>query len=261
MTMFKGIKKLAPAERMIVRADGSSRTETYWSPMSATVRDQVASMSEDEMEERLIELLRASIEKRMMADVPFGVFLSGGVDSSTNVALMSELMDRPVDTFTVGFKRNVEFNEMDHARRVAKEFKTNHHEVVIDEADLIELLPQLVHHQDEPIGDPVCVPLYYVSKLARDSGTIVLQVGEGADELFCGYSSYMQFLRTYRREWRLLKALPRPLLGLASAPVSAFLSRTGRGHYLDVLKRAGDGGELFMGGAIAYYESEKAGLV
>src|SRR5215213_10735964 len=183
MTMFKGIKKLAPAERMIVRADGSSRTETYWSPMSATVRDQVASMSEDEMEERLIELLRASIEKRMMADVPFGVFLSGGVDSSTNVALMSELMDRPVSTYSVAFAEHEKYNELEYARDIAKRYGTDHHEVVIDWEDANRFLPDLVHHQDEPMADWVCVPLYFVSKLARDDGTIVVQVGEGSDEL------------------------------------------------------------------------------
>jgi asparagine synthase (glutamine-hydrolysing) len=257
LTLFRGIHKLPPGHRAIVDADGHMTIEQWW---DAIVPDN-PQLTEGDCVDEIRSLLRDSVKLRMMSDVPFGVFLSGGVDSSTNVALMSELMDRPVDTFTVGFRRNAEFNELDHARRVAKEFKTNHHEVLIDEADLIELLPKLVHFQDEPIGDPVCVPLYYVAQLARESGTIVLQVGEGADELFCGYGSYMQFLRAYGREWRLLKAVPRPLLSLASGPVSAFLSRTGRGHYLDFFKRAVDGGELFMGGAIAYYESEKVGLV
>ena len=104
--MFKGIRKLGPAERMTVRADGSTEIETYWSPMSRDGRGaRSAALTEPELEERLLELLRESIRRRMMSDVPFGVFLSGGVDSSTNVALMSELMDEPVRTFSVGFER------------------------------------------------------------------------------------------------------------------------------------------------------------
>ena len=107
----------------------------------------------------------------MMSDVPFGVFLSGGVDSSANVALMSEQMSRPVETFTVGFSDHEYLNELESARRIARDFGTNHHEVIIAEDEMHDFLPQLVFHQDEPIADPVCVPLYYVSKLARDNGT------------------------------------------------------------------------------------------
>ena len=126
--------------------------------------------SEAEHRAEILRLLRDSIRKRMMSDVPFGVFLSGGVDSSANVALMSELMTRPVETFTVGFSDAEYLNELDSARRIARQFATNHHEVIISEKEMQDFLPSLVFHQDEPIADPVCVPLYYVSKLARDSG-------------------------------------------------------------------------------------------
>src|SRR4051812_36449813 len=102
-TMFKGISKLAPSERMTVRADGSTHVERYWSPLSVERSAEVRAMSESEMQDRVLELLRESIAKRMMSDVPFGVFLSGGVDSSTNVALMSELMTDPVRTYSVAF--------------------------------------------------------------------------------------------------------------------------------------------------------------
>ena len=156
----------------------------YWDalpPVSPVVR------SEAEHQKNILELLRASIKKRMMADVPFGVFLSGGVDSSANVALMSELMTQPVRTFTVGFHDTEELNELESARAISKRFGTNHHEVMIGREEMQKFLPELVFHQDEPIADPVCVPLYYVSKLARDTGTIVVQVGEGSDEIFGGY--------------------------------------------------------------------------
>src|SRR5205807_1072870 len=94
------------------------------------------------------------------------------------------------ETFSIGFSGSAEsekFNELNYARMIVERYKTNHHEVIINSSDLVRFLPKLVFHQDEPIVDPVCVPVYYVSKLAKDSGTTVCQVGEGADELFCGY--------------------------------------------------------------------------
>ena len=188
LTMFQGIRKLAPAQRMTVSADGRVQIESYWSPFNEAPAEEIAEMSEHEMETRLLALLRESIAKRMMSDVPFGVFLSGGVDSSTNVALMAELMEDPVRTFSVAFRDQERYNELEYARAVAKRFGTDHHEVVIDVDDLTAFLSDLIHHQDEPLADWVCVPLYYVSKLARDNGTIVVQVGEGSDELFHGYT-------------------------------------------------------------------------
>src|SRR5205807_8678735 len=137
--------------------------------------------TEDEHQEEILRLLRESIKKRMMSDVPFGVFLSGGVDSSANVALMAELMDRPVDTYTVGFRDHEYLNELESARLIAGIFKTNHHEVIIGDREFEDLLPDLVFHQDEPIRDPVCVPLYHGSNLARASGTTLAQVAESAD--------------------------------------------------------------------------------
>ena len=145
--------------------------------------------------------LSGAIEKRMMSDVPFGVFLSGGIDSSSNVALMSQVSERPVETFTVGFKDHTQLNELDYARLVADKFATNHHEVLIDSQDMQGYLANLVHHQDEPIADWVCVPLYFVSKLAKDNGVTVVQVGEGADEQFCGYDSWMTYLQFQEKFW------------------------------------------------------------
>src|SRR5260370_15162231 len=124
----------------------------------------------------------------MMADGPLGVFLSGGVDSSATVALMSELMTQPVRTFTVGFHDTEELNELDSARTISKRFGTDHHEGMIGREEMQKFLPEMVFHQDEPIADPVCVPLYYVSELTRDTGTIVVQAGQGSDELIRGYA-------------------------------------------------------------------------
>src|SRR4051794_5290200 len=183
-TMYRGIGKLAPAERVTVRADGRSTRDVYWSPFSSDVAERVAGMSEAEMCEELLELLRRSIGKRMMSDVPFGVFLSGGLDSSTNVALMSQLSEGPVRTFSTAPRGHAAYDELEYARIVAREFDTDHHEVIIDGDDMRASLPTLLYHQDEPLADWTSIPQHYVSKLVRDSGTIVVQAGEGADELF-----------------------------------------------------------------------------
>ena len=252
MTMFKGVHKMEPAERMTVRADGTTESEIYWSPFSQQVAAEVDSMSEPELKERLLELLRKSIQRRMMSDVPFGVFLSGGIDSSTNVALMDELMGDPVQTFSVGFE-DPRYNELGYARRIVEQFGTDHHEMVMTAADLERFVPELVYHQDEPLADPTSVPVHYVSKLARDSGTVVVQVGEGSDELFHGYEGYITHARFRRRYWPPFQRVPRPLRKALSRAALAIALRSGRflGH-AQAIEEASEGRLPFWGGAIAY---------
>ena len=171
---------------------------------------------------------------------------------------MSEQMSRPVETFTVGFRDAEYLNELDSARRIAREFGTNHHEVIISEKEMQEFLPALVFHQDEPIADPVCVPLYYVSKLARDSGTIVVQVGEGSDEIFSGYENYVRHLRIYENFWRYAERTPRLLRRAASAVMRPALEATGRKRaMIELLRRLGADEPLFWGGVVMYDESFK----
>jgi asparagine synthase (glutamine-hydrolysing) len=204
-TMFKDVFKLEAGHYAVITKKGEMRKTPYWdlNHHTETFPNEKFS-SEAFCVENIRRLLRDSIKLRMMSDVPFGVMLSGGIDSSLNVALMSELMSRPVDTFTVGFSDLQKYNELGYARQIADQFETNHHEVLITEADAINFLPKMIWHQDEPNADPVCVPLYFVSKLCRDSGTIVAQVGEGSDESFSGYKSYLQALQFYRYYYALM---------------------------------------------------------
>jgi asparagine synthase (glutamine-hydrolysing) len=187
-----------------------------------------------------------------MADVPFGAFLSGGVDSSSIVSIMSRILDRPVETFSVGYKNDPGFNEFQHARNTAAMFGTNHHEVLIDHEDFRKFLPRLVHHQDEPIADPVCVPLYYVAELARQSGVIVTLVGEGADELFFGYHFHDRVRRMYERLWRPLSAAPAAVRNAATRAAAPVVDVQRR----DFLRRLREGGEPFWGGSVAFYPEE-----
>ncbi len=252
-TMFEGISKLPPGHYMLVGTDGQPRIHQYW---EAIIPAEIKPQPEEYYIERLRQLLAEAIQKRMMSDVPFGVFLSGGVDSSLNVALMSTFMNRPVDTFTVGFEQN-QYDEFQYARQIAKDFGTNHHEVLINDQSFLDILPRMVHHQDEPLADPVCVPLHYVSKLTRDNGTIVIQVGEGSDEVFFGYEAYARVLETDRRFWRRFAPLPSAFKKLAYNLTGWAFDTQRR----DVLHRAKDSGMLFWGSAFAFGELEKSRLL
>ena len=255
-TLFAGIRKLRPGHTLTVEADASVREEQYWDVFDHVV--PVRGDSAEELTERLLDLLRESVRYRMVSDVPFGVFLSGGIDSSTTVALMAEHMDRPVETFSVGFEGEEHYNEFNYARRVAARFGTDHREVRIGVRDLIGFLPSLIHHQDEPIADPVCVPVYFVAKLAKEHGVTVCQVGEGADELFCGYPYWRAMLRAMRWD-RWFGRLPFALRRLAP-PVFRALGRDGT-HSSEVLRRGTARETLFWGGAEGFSEEQKRRLL
>ncbi|MBI1949741.1 MAG: asparagine synthase (glutamine-hydrolyzing) [Acidobacteria bacterium] len=261
-TLFQGVHKLPPSTIVTIDRRGAMRSGTFWDPMAAPAEEGALYDDAEFCAARVRDLLARAIEKRMMADVPFGVFLSGGLDSSANVALMARIMDRPVRTFSVGFKDHPAHNEFLYARKVATLFKTDHHEVEIGWRDLLDFMPELVFHQDEPIADWVCVPLHYVARLAKRSGTIVVQVGEGSDEQFFGYDHYLRMYRNQARFVRPLMKLPRALrlLTYHSARGLAFLLRRG-GERLDLLRSVARDETFFWGGAIAWREEEKKRLL
>lgn len=262
-TLFRGVGKLPAGHMLVCGRDGDMQTIRYWDALPPEPPANGARVThEEEYRAEILRLLRESIKKRMMADVPFGVFLSGGVDSSANVALMAEQMSRPVETFTVAYKDHEELNELESARDISRRYATSHHEVLIGEREMLDFLPDLVFHQDEPLADPVCVPLYYVSKLARESGTVVVQVGEGADELFSGYDKYVKYLRLYERFWRRAERLPafaRRAAGAVAAPLVG--AATGNAEAAELARRFGAGESLFWGAAVVFDETLKGRLI
>jgi asparagine synthase (glutamine-hydrolysing) len=269
MTMFKGIYKLPAGCWLKVTRDGAIKLHRYYSvgPGKGIDPSETKNLSDAALEQFYVDgirnRLRGAVDRRMMSDVPFGVFLSGGIDSSTNVALMSEYSDRPVNTFTVGFKHHDALNEMNYARIAAQTFKTNHHEVLIDENDMVGYLESLVHHQDEPLADWVCIPLYFVSKLAHDSGVTVVQVGEGSDEQFCGYDGYMRYLKLYHKFWTPFRNyVPKPMQK-ATAQAASWASKL---HprlpvYADILDRAARDREHFWILSMSIWNASKDRLV
>src|SRR6266852_5055940 len=190
LTLFSGIQKLAPGTWLRINEDGRVQESRYWDVWDHT--QPLTNASEAEIAERILSELRTSVKLRKISDVPVGVFLSGGIDSGTNAALFSEGHGQPVQTFSIGYDGDYGSypSELQYARRMAREVGADYHERLLTQDDLIEFLPHMIRLQDEPIADPVCVPVYYVSKLARDHGVIVCQVGEGSDELFWGYPQW-----------------------------------------------------------------------
>ena len=185
-SIYRGVHKLPPG-CFLRFEDGRARVTRYYT----LELGPKLTLDEREAEEQLAQLLDAAVKSRLVSDVPFGAFLSGGLDSSVVVALMARHLSQPVRTFSIGF-REPKYNELSDARRVADHVKTEHHELVV-EPDAVELLQSLVWYLDEPFADSSAVPTYLVAKLAREHVKMVL-TGDGGDESFGGYDRYLRFL-------------------------------------------------------------------
>lgn len=254
-TLFRGIRKLPAGGLLHVSSDGRI-TERQWYDLGTRVRP-IEERDESAVASRLLDELRTAVQLRKVSDVPVGVFLSGGIDSSTNAALFSEGESARVKSFCIGYAGSKSYtNETHFARAMAERVGAEHHERILTIDDLIDFVPRMIELQDEPIADPVCVPVYYVSKLARDHGVIVAQVGEGSDELFWGYSSWKTYSHLYR--WNDL-SVPRSLKKLALAGARAM--GWGMSAQWELLRRGAAGEPIFWSGAEAFREAEKQALL
>jgi len=209
-SVFKQIRKLPPAHRMSVTFDGRiSEQEEYW-------RLEFRPDNRKTEAEWLVELeavLYDSVKAHLISDVPFGAFLSGGVDSSAIVAYMAQILDKPVKTFSIGFEEE-DFNELKFAHIAAKRWGTDHH-VEIVKPDALAILPELVRHYGEPFGDSSAIPTFYVCRLARQYVPMVL-TGDGGDEAFGGYHSYLAWMAYLQHE----SVQKRPLWRKALSPLA-----------------------------------------
>jgi asparagine synthase (glutamine-hydrolysing) len=205
-TFFDGIVSLPPGHVLTYEPGGTPKVERYWTLPLPGADDGVATLDIG-MEEAAAEvrrLLQAAIKRRLVADVPLGAFLSGGIDSSAIVALMAGVMGEPVKTFTIGFDDEDGFDERPYAQAVADRFGTEHHaEVAHPEA--VELVERLVHHHDQPFGDSSAVPTFLLNEVARKNVTVALS-GDGGDELFAGYERFAAGVAVER-----FLAVPRPV--------------------------------------------------
>jgi asparagine synthase (glutamine-hydrolysing) len=209
-TGFETIRQLEPGTALTVDIDGGTTTERYWS-LSFTEQETV---SPDRLIEQLRDKLREATRLRTRSDVPLGAFLSGGIDSSVVVAMLSEVSNEPINTYAIGFDID-RYDELEYARLVADEFGTNHTEYTVDTDTMLESVTDLVDHYGMPFGDTSALPTYYVSKLAAGDITVAL-TGDAGDENFAGYDRY-GIDRTLGR----LGRLPNPVLTLGYAALDA----------------------------------------
>lgn len=211
-SIFAGIHKVRPGEVLSLSSGEREITrETYWdgAAVACQPRQQI---TDAEAVDQLEALLLDAVDQQMMSDVPLGAFLSGGIDSSTIVALMQKLSDRPVHSFSIGFQE-ARYDEAGFARAVADHLGTRHTDLYVSEQDLLNVVPRLPQMYDEPFADSSQVPTFLVAKLAREHVTVALS-GDGGDELFCGYDRYGHGQRLLQR----LRSLPGPLrAGIAGA--------------------------------------------
>ena len=221
LCIFKGVNKLEPGHFLIYK-DGQVRSEQYW---DFDYAGETLTDSEEEISGTLLDKLRDAVNVRLISEVPLGAFLSGGVDSSAVVGLMSQIMDQPVKTFTIGFNED-SYSELKYARVAARHFGTDHHEFILT-PDFVNVVDDLVWHFDEPFADSSALPTYMVSKLAREHVTVVLS-GDGGDELFAGYTRYVT---DQNRSG--LEKLPRSIRQNLIRPLSEALPHGARGkNYL-----------------------------
>lgn len=240
-TIYRGIRKLEPGRALtFTRRDDDTlrrKERTYWSLAEARARGRETPFegSDAEAVDRLEELLTRSVRSRTVADVPLGAFLSGGVDSTTVVALLQSVLDRPARTFTIGFREDA-YDEASHAHAVAEHLDTEHTELVLEAKEARAIIPELPHMHGEPFADPSQIPTFLVSRLARRDVTVSLS-GDGGDELFAGYNRYGRA----RELWSKVAAVPRPL------------RRTAAGVFRAVPDRVWDTVPGWISGALSRY--------
>lgn len=259
-TIFQGVYKV-PAG-YFVRVDAQRQVSFHeWYDILKQLPSSVPTEYFDTYAcvEKIKNLFIQATKKRLIADVPVGAFLSGGVDSSLNVALMAQFLPK-IKTFTISFADGPEHDELKWARIVAQRFDTEHHEISITERDAADFFESMVYQLDEPLADCVCIPFYFVSKLARDMGMKVVQVGEGADELFFGYPVYAQHAKLQEGWWKRASKVVPPFLRKPLSFAAAAVLRQ-RPHYAELVNNWAAGKTHFWSGAVAFSEKQKALLL
>ncbi len=223
-TFFEGVRSVPPGHVLIVEPGREPRLECYWKPPIACLDgERQLDLSLGEAAREVRSRLEAAVRRRLISDVPLGAFLSGGIDSSTVVGIMARELDRPVETFTIGFEDSDGYDERHFARLAAGKHATEHHEFVV-QPDAVDLVERLVWHHDQPFGDSSAIPTFLLSEVTRRHVTVALS-GDGGDELFAGYERFAAGLAARR-----YATLPKPLRRATKSSVDLLPSRSFRGR-------------------------------
>lgn len=203
LSIYKDVYKIMPGSYMEIHMDGTINDNAYWS--LKLENEPLAGVSQKELQKELYSLMVQSVKERMVSDVPIGVFLSGGIDSTIITALMSRISPKPVNTYTIGFDEK-EYDERSRAKLIADLYKTNHHEYVLNYSHALPVLNQLLEQMDEPFADSSVLPTYFISQFAKRDVKVIL-TGDAGDELFLGYNKYLilYYKNLYRKIPRLIR--------------------------------------------------------
>ncbi len=248
-TMFKGIEKLPPANMMTVKGNGTFSIQPYWEVSYHNFPEK----TEAEWIEETYTVFEQSVKSRMVSDVPVGAFLSGGVDSSAVVAHMSRISPYRIKTYSIGFENQPAYDELEYARKISDMFNTEHFEKTVTAQEIADFVPRMADIFDEPLADPTCIPIYFISQQARSEGTIVVLTGDGSDEIYAGYRNYLRYLKFYPVYHRYVK-LP-GLIKKMAARISQLKDETS--PVSEMLSRAAWNQEFFWGSARSFKESAK----
>lgn len=248
LTMFKGIHKLEAGHFLLLDGNGTLKNQEYW---DAAPKRKIE-CSQGEAIEIIRDKFSEAVRKRLMSDVPLGVFLSGGIDSSANVAFMSRMTGNPVKTFNVNIEGSNKYDESSFADLTSRYFNTEHRSIRIKFDDFKRTFEALSYYTDEPLCDYACIPNFYLAKLSRENKVPVIHVGEGNDELFCGYSGYASILNLLRFFYPLPTMIKGPALRLLELFQGENL------HY--AIKRAAINQDAFLGSSYLFTEEEKEGM-
>ncbi|MCL4361606.1 asparagine synthase (glutamine-hydrolyzing) [Candidatus Dependentiae bacterium] len=251
LTLYKEIYKLPASYYLKIDKNKNLEFVEWYNPVK---NSHQYNLSENQYIDQIRFLLEESVKKRLVSDVPVGIFLSGGIDSSLIVSLASKYVPH-IKTFNISYSDGQEYNEQEDARLVAKKFNTEHHEMVISESESFDFFEKMVYHQDEPIGDCVCIPLYYVSQMLSNTNLKVVLLGEGSDELFCGYSNYGKYLNIEKYLHYVDMFMPNFFKKGVYQAANTFFSKKFR--QVDLLNNWAQKRSIFFSGAIAFPENFK----
>lgn len=252
-TMFKDIYKFKPGHYMVVNKNGIKTYEPYQNLTQGNIQFS----SEKELEDLIYSKLEESVASRMISDVPVGAFLSGGVDSSAIVALMRQNTSNEIKTFTIGFENQSDYNELSYADQISKEYNTNHFVKMIKPNDLLDFIPRITEIYDEPQADTTAIPIYFISKLAKEENIKVVLNGDGPDELFSGYSSYERYVKL-SKYYSMAEKAPQFAKNMAK-----FFSKSineGAPMY-EMANRLANKQDLYWPGACGFKEGVKSDLI
>lgn len=252
LTMFGGIKKLEPGHSLWVDENGCSEPLPFWAISSVETAKNEAEVIQD-----LQEKLYRSVDLRMVSDVPIGIFLSGGVDSTGLAVMMRERTDEPIHSFSIGFEDQPDYDETASARATAEKLGFVHHEYTVTRQDMRDMMETIVEVFDEPLADPTVIPIYFLSQIAHEHGIKVILTGDGPDELLLGYRNWAKYIKLYPT-YNKIKSLPRPIRRVLTTLAEPFVKSA---RNKEVLQRAKLGQELFWGSAPSFRESEKEALL